>query len=175
MYRRILLALDGSECSRRALDEAIAIARIAGSVVEAVSVVAQGMEFVDIDSGFVDDYERETASYKDASAALEEAGMRFRNEGVTANIRMIDSCGAEVPDVIALAAEEGNVDLIVMGTHGRRGLKRLLLGSVAEAVVRIASAPVMLVRAPDAPRYRREQAPAGATAGRPAGGEQHAE
>jgi nucleotide-binding universal stress UspA family protein len=110
--------------------------------------VAHGMQLIDIDSGFVDERERETASYKMASIALEEANLRLRKEGITATVRMIDSCGAEIANVIALAAEEGDVDLIVMGTHGRRGLKRLLLGSVAEAVLRNANAPVMLVPAP---------------------------
>jgi nucleotide-binding universal stress UspA family protein len=147
MYKRILLALDGSRCSRRALDEAIAIAQDAHAVVEAVSVVWQGMRLADVDSGFVDEYETETASYREASVALEEAGVRLREAGVTASVRMIDSCGADVVDVLALAADECGADLIVMGTHGRRGLKRLLLGSVAEAVVRTAHQPVLLVRA----------------------------
>ncbi|GAB7524586.1 universal stress protein [Paraburkholderia sp. 2C] len=147
MYKRILLALDGSRCSRRALDEAVAIARNAHAVVEAISVVWQGMKLADVDSGFVDEYETETASHKEASVALEEAGARLREAGVTASVRMIDSCGANVADVVALAADECSADLIVMGTHGRRGLKRLLLGSVAEAVVRTARQPVLLVRA----------------------------
>jgi nucleotide-binding universal stress UspA family protein len=150
MYKRILLALDASRCSRRALDEAISLARVSGAVVEAVSVVSHGMKLVDVDSGFVDEYQTETASYKQASVALEEAAARFRREGVTGTVRMIDSCGVEVSSLIALAADEADAELIVMGTHGRRGVKRLLLGSVAEAVVRTANQPVLLVRAPAA-------------------------
>jgi nucleotide-binding universal stress UspA family protein len=150
MYKRILLALDGSRCSRRALDEAIGIARVSGAVVEAVSVVSHGMKLVDIDSGFVDEYQTETASYKEASVALEEAAARFRREGVTGTVRMLDSCGVEVSSLIALAADEADAELVVMGTHGRSGLKRLLLGSVAEAVARTASQPVLLVHAPAA-------------------------
>jgi nucleotide-binding universal stress UspA family protein len=149
MYKRILVALDGSRCARRALDEAIAIAREAGAVIEAVSVASHGLNLVDIDSGFVDERELDTASYEEASNALEEARMRFRGEGVVGNVRAINSYGAGVADVLAIAAEESGADLIVMGTHGRRGLKRLLLGSVAEAVVRTAGQPVLLVRAVD--------------------------
>jgi len=67
---------------------------------------------------------------------------------VTGGIRMIDSHGASVSDVLALAAEASDADLIVMGTHGRRGVRRLLLGSVAETVARTVSLPVLLVHAP---------------------------
>jgi nucleotide-binding universal stress UspA family protein len=148
MYRRILLALDGSRCARRALDEAIDVAAAAGAVVEAVSVVAPAMKLADVDSGFIDERELDTASHAEAEMALEEARLQFARRGVTGGVRMIDSHGASVSDVLALAAEASDADLIVMGTHGRRGVKRLLLGSVAEAVARSASRPVLLVHAP---------------------------
>ncbi|MFC0397304.1 universal stress protein [Paraburkholderia rhizosphaerae] len=153
MYKRILVALDGSRCARRALDEAIAIAARAHAVVEAVSVVSHGLTLVDIDSGFVEEHVVETASYKEAAAALEEAEQQFREHDVTGTARMIDSNGSTVAEVLTLAAESCGADLIVMGVHGRRGLKRLLMGSVAEAVLRATNRPVLLVRAaaPESP------------------------
>jgi nucleotide-binding universal stress UspA family protein len=151
MYKRILLALDGSRCARQALDEAIDLATATGAVVEAVSVVSPGMKLADVDSGFVDEWERDTASYVEANLALEEARLQFSRRGVTGGVRMVDSHGASVADVLALAAEASEADLIVMGTHGRRGIRRLLLGSVAEAVARSVSRPVLLVHAPPQP------------------------
>jgi nucleotide-binding universal stress UspA family protein len=148
MYKRILLALDGSRCARCALDEAIDLAVVAGAVVEAVSVVSPGMKLADVDSGFIDERELDSASCAQAELALEEARLQFARRGVTGGIRMIDSHGASVSDVLALAAEASEADLIVMGTHGRRGVRRLLLGSVAETVARTVSLPVLLVHAP---------------------------
>jgi nucleotide-binding universal stress UspA family protein len=148
MYRRILLALDGSRCARHALDEALGLAVAAGAIIEAVSVVAPGIKLADVDSGFIDERELDTVSYAEAEAVLEEARLQFARRGVAGGVRMLDSHGASVADVLVLAAEASGADLIVMGTHGRRGVKRLLLGSVAEAVARSANRPVLLVHAP---------------------------
>jgi nucleotide-binding universal stress UspA family protein len=147
MYKRILAALDGSRGARCALDEAIQIARMSGAVIEAVSVVDRGTRLVDLDDGFADECERDAVSYEESALAQQQALALFEREGVTGNVRMLDSRGADVADVLALAAVECGADLIVMGTHGRRGWRRLLLGSVAEALLRTTTRPVLLVRA----------------------------
>jgi nucleotide-binding universal stress UspA family protein len=65
-----------------------------------------------------------------------------------------ESAGARIADVIVERAKRWRSDLIVMGTHGRRGVSRMLMGSDAELVVRNASAPVLLVRAGGRARSR---------------------
>ncbi|MET3820800.1 universal stress protein [Burkholderia ambifaria] len=83
--------------------------------------------------------------------AVSDAEAAFRLSGVRGIARTIDAGGADISDVPARAAAECDADLIVMGTHGRRGARRALLGSVAESLVRIADRPVLVVRAgPDA-------------------------
>jgi nucleotide-binding universal stress UspA family protein len=74
---------------------------------------------------------------------------------VKADIRMLDSHALRVCDVIVDEAKKWRADLIVMGTHGRRGMTRMLLGSDAEGVLRNTPVPVLLVRAADQAGGRR--------------------
>jgi nucleotide-binding universal stress UspA family protein len=80
------------------------------------------------------------------ATAISDAETAFRLSGIRGIAKTIDACGADISDVLARAAAECDADLIVMGTHGRRGLRRALLGSVVEALVRIADRPVLVVR-----------------------------
>jgi nucleotide-binding universal stress UspA family protein len=77
---------------------------------------------------------------------LTQAAARVRRQGVEVDSVMIESLGAAAADLIVEQARLWPADLIVMGTHGRRGLVRVAMGSDAENVVRITSAPVLLVR-----------------------------
>lgn len=81
----------------------------------------------------------------DAERALENLRLRAVKEGITAEPLAVEGIA---PDLIVAAARSRHADLIVMGTHGRTGLKHLLLGSVAERVVRTAECPVLTVRIP---------------------------
>ena len=148
--RRILCPIDFSDYSRRALDHAIAIARWYGSTVTALHVfsptpvAAYGtspevfapivLTAVDRDQLLAD-----TKAFVAAEAAPGITIEAVVREGTTA---------AEILD----QASDMNADLLVMGTHGRSGFERLLLGSVAEKVLRKASCPVLTVprRLPDA-------------------------
>jgi nucleotide-binding universal stress UspA family protein len=80
---------------------------------------------------------------KEAQAALEERAARVRDRVTVAPVRL--EVG-DARDVIDRSAEQIGADLIVMGTHGRRGIRRALLGSVAESVVRTAPCPVLTMR-----------------------------
>ncbi|RAE95779.1 universal stress protein, partial [Burkholderia multivorans] len=82
----------------------------------------------------------------EAAIAVSDAETAFQLAGVRGIAQTIDACGENVSDVLARAAAEYDADLIVIGTHGRRGVRRLLLGSVAESLVRIADRPVLVVR-----------------------------
>jgi nucleotide-binding universal stress UspA family protein len=87
--------------------------------------------------------------------ALEEASALAKKARVEVNTAMVEARGRPVSDLILADARKFGADLIVMGTHGRRGLNRLLLGSDAERVLRQASVPVLLVRAQQAERRRK--------------------
>ncbi|CAM2172277.1 Universal stress protein A [Burkholderia latens] len=122
--------------ARLALDEAISLARVSGSLVIATCVVSDAPRLTDVDSGYID---QRGPARLDAETAFQLLGVR----GIA---QTIDACGEDISDVLARAAAECDADLIVMGTHGRRGVRRALLGSVAEPLVRIADRPVLVVR-----------------------------
>ena len=77
---------------------------------------------------------------------LDEAAAPLVEQGIEVETVLLEGSDERVAEVIARRAREAGVDLVIMGTHGRRGVNRLLLGSDAEHVARIAHAPVMLVR-----------------------------
>jgi nucleotide-binding universal stress UspA family protein len=90
--------------------------------------------------------------------ALDEASALAKKSGISADVAMIEARGRAVSDSILEDARKSRADLIVMGTHGRRGLNRLLLGSDAERVLREARIPVLLVRQQE-PQRRRTRKP----------------
>ena len=151
MYQRIFAALDGSRSARLALDEAISLARESGRLVIAMCVVSDAPRQAEVDSGYIDRRDPAGLDADKAAIAVSDAETAFRLSGVRGIAQTIDACGENVSDVLARAAAECDADLIVMGTHGRRGVRRALLGSVAESLVRIADRPVLVVReGPDA-------------------------
>lgn len=146
MYKHILVAVDGSRSGRRALDEAVKIAKATGAKVEALFVVEQAARLVDISSGFAEEQTRHAAHNDTATLALDEASELFKREQIEGSTRAADSGGEEIAAVIYRIAAEEDADLVVMGTRGLSGVKRILLGSVAETYLRVADRPVMLVR-----------------------------
>ena len=147
MYKQILVAVDGSRSGRRALDEAVKIAKATGGNVQALCVVRHPARLADVNPGFAEEQARSSAENDAATAALEEAKTVFAQAQVAGTTRAADASGEEIAVVISRIAAEEGADLVVMGTRGRSGVKRLLLGSVAESFLRMADRPVMLVRA----------------------------
>lgn len=145
MYTKILAAVDGSRGGRRALEEAVRIAKVTGGTVVAVSIVAHASQLADTNSSFAAEPDNKAVSAM-VTAMLEEAKAVFAQEHVSGTTRAVDTYGEEVASAIQRIAAEDDIDLIVMGTHGRSGMKRLLLGSVAESLLRMADRPVLLVR-----------------------------
>jgi len=80
---------------------------------------------------------------------LEQARTLVAASGVKVDTLLFDSLATRVSDTVVEQAKAWDADLIVIGTHGRRGVKRLMLGSDAEQIVRMAPVPVLLVRAPE--------------------------
>ena len=146
MYKRILVPLDGSETSTKALTAALQLARLSGGRVRLVHVVEE-LAYL---SGF-DQY----GGYSgDLIAIMRENGAKILNDGmaiaqsagVEADNMLYDNFGERVGEVVADAAKRWNADLIVVGTHGRRGVGRVLMGSGAEQIIRLAPVPVLVIR-----------------------------
>jgi nucleotide-binding universal stress UspA family protein len=140
MYESILVPTDGSDGAWAALDEAVELAARFDATVHSLSVVDT------------------TAAYADTGGAelmnaLEQAGTRTTAEAQeraeAADVEVVTTVEPGTPHRTILAyADDHDVDLVVMGTRGRTGLERYLLGSVTEKVVRTADIPVLTVRAP---------------------------
>jgi nucleotide-binding universal stress UspA family protein len=146
MYERILVAVDGSERARLALAEALKLAQAMHSEVLAVCVVTHTAQLVDIGGGFVEDNRTRRAVSEAATKALDDAREMLATRQVAGSVRAIDAYGESIAHVLTRAADEFDAQLIVMGTHGHTGMRRLLLGSVAESLLREASVPVLLVK-----------------------------
>ncbi len=145
MFQRILVAVDGSHTAESALQEAIKLAKELGAQLRVVYVVDE----VSLNWPEGGDLETVKETFRKSSRKiLEKADAELRKTGMTAETKMleIETFGHRVADMIAAEAEAWPADLIVIGTHGRRGLNRLLLGSVAEGVARVAAKPVLLIR-----------------------------
>lgn len=146
MYKRILVAVDGSDTSQLALQEAVKLTRESDGQLRIVHVVDE-VTF-DLYREVVDPGEIQKAITKSGEAILSKAQTAVRAAGVKTETRLlkIEKLGRRVTDMIAQEADAWPADLIVIGTHGRRGFNHLLMGSVAEGVVRIATKPVLLIR-----------------------------
>ncbi|WP_168789032.1 universal stress protein [Paraburkholderia aromaticivorans] len=145
MYKRILVAIDGSQAAQLALGEALKIAQAAQATVTAVFVDEHVAQMVDVGTGLVEEQATSTAVAA-AMATLEDARALFEQCNVRGLTRTIDAYGEDIVTVLCRLAEECEADLVVMGTHGRQGIGRMLLGSVAEAFLRRAGMPVLVVR-----------------------------
>jgi nucleotide-binding universal stress UspA family protein len=150
MYKKILVPVDGSAAANRGLDEAIRAAKAFGGALRLVHVANELILADDSSAGL---------SYATLSGAVREIGRRIlaqaeekaRSQGVSAESELVEAIGGRTADFIVDRAKQWPADLIVMGTHGRRGLRRLALGSDAELVLRYAPGPVLFVReAPEA-------------------------
>lgn len=146
MYKKIFAALDGGRSASVALDEAIKIAETFGATVTAVCVVEHKPRLVDVDTAYVEPQDDDSSATDIATRVLADAKARLAQHRVEGLVRAIDSYGEDIAEVLMRTAAECDADLIVMGTRGRYGLRRLLLGSVAESLLRIADRPVLLRR-----------------------------
>jgi nucleotide-binding universal stress UspA family protein len=146
VYQRILVAVDGSKTSDRALQEAIRLARDQDAALRIIHVIDTAPLSWDMDLNQIQEIQGTLRSI--GQSTIEQAQTTTRSGGITAEARLveIDIPGTRVASRIADEAKAWPADLLVIGTHGRRGLNHLLLGSVAEGVVRVSPMPVLLVR-----------------------------
>jgi nucleotide-binding universal stress UspA family protein len=146
MYHKILVPVDGSETSTRGLNEAIRLAKTHGGELRLVHIVNEFILDVTYSPGLYPQNLIESLR-AGGKAILDTAQTAAQHAGIKAECVMLESIGGVPADFILAQAKEWKADLIVMGTHGRRGLLRLALGSNADLVVRGATMPVMLIRA----------------------------
>jgi nucleotide-binding universal stress UspA family protein len=148
MHKNILVAIDSSTTAQKALDESIHLAGALGakiSIAHAVDEAALAQHGMGLGS-YID--------IEKAKGEIRESGVRLLNEavaraseaGIQAEPLLIESTDRRVAEMIADAARNSGADLIVVGTHGRRGFERMLVGSVADNLVRIAETSILLVR-----------------------------
>jgi nucleotide-binding universal stress UspA family protein len=147
MYRRMFVPVDGSPASNLGLRHALGLAKDQGARVRFLNVI-DDMLIAPMADGFaVADTTMLFDSLRASGAkALDQGARLAKSANVRADTVLVESKGRPVSDVILEQADEFGADVIVMGTHGRRGLNRLLLGSDAERVLRDAHTPVLLVR-----------------------------
>lgn len=149
MYQRILVPVDGSATSKRGLQEAIRLAALTHGRLRLLHVVdelsfALGMSAY---AGYAGEWVGELREA--GTRLLEEAKTAAQAAGIEADVALFDSFSGSVHELITEEAKRWHADLIVIGTHGRRGVGRLVMGSSAENVLRFSTVPVLLVRAPD--------------------------
>lgn len=147
MYKRILVPVDGSDTSQAGLEHAILLAKDQGAALKMLHVVHDYL---------VADGRHALASSGQMLRELKERGQTVLAEAVTlaqrrgveAEAVLVESPLGPVGAAIADYATQWPADLIVIGTHGRRGVRRLVMGSDAEYVVRTTTVPALLIRGP---------------------------
>lgn len=146
MYKRILVPVDGSPTSNQALATAIQLATAFGAHLRLIHVVEEMAYLSGYDqyggySGELIKIMRETGA-----KILEEGLATAKAAGLEADTMLFDKFGERLAETVCDGAKLWGADLIVLGTHGRRGVGRLLMGSGAEQIIRIAPVPVLVVR-----------------------------
>jgi nucleotide-binding universal stress UspA family protein len=155
VYQRILVPIDGSPTAARGLAEAIKLGRLTGAQLRLIHVVdelsfalgaSQGMTLTGDMLGML----------REAGAEiLAQGAASVKAAGLAVDTTLKDSFAGRVSDLVVEEAGVWPADLIVLGTHGRRGVGRLFMGSDAETIVRSATVPVLLVRAEAPPAASR--------------------
>ncbi len=146
MYKNILVAADGSATSDKALTEAINLAKDQHARLKIVYTIDDASIFTAAD---VPDAVGIEQSWIDAGhKILEKAKQKANAAGLEAETKLLqtDIMGEKISDAIVNEAKAWPADLLVAGTHGRRGLSHLLMGSVAEGIVRVSPVPLLLIR-----------------------------
>ena len=146
MYKRILVPIDGSPTSNKALDAAVQLAREGSGSLRVIHVLD--------DLAYISGYEYHrgdlVALARDEGAKILANALSFaKAASVEADSRLVESGGKRLGDTVAQEAREWKADLVAVGTHGRKGVSRVLLGSGAEQVIRTAAVPVLVIRADD--------------------------
>lgn len=142
LFKKILVPVDGSQTASKALDYALKLAQADQAELRLVYCIDE----LSLLSNH--EYSGEMAQLaRENGHKVLESGMALASTAkVKADTRLIDRVGQRLGESVADAAGEWGADLVVLGTHGRRGIGRVLLGSGAEQVMRMSPVPVLMVR-----------------------------
>jgi nucleotide-binding universal stress UspA family protein len=146
MYRKILVPVDGSATSDLGLQEATKLAKLTGSrmrllhVVDVLSLAMTGEGMVGAAGDLLN------AARESGRTILRRAEASVQAAHLPVDTVLHENTSGRVAEIVAEEAASWGADLVVLGTHGRRGVGRLILGSDAEQVLRLAPVPVLLVR-----------------------------
>ena len=146
MYQRILVPVDGSSTSAQGLSEAISIAKLTAGRIRLLHVIREPFPAIAIDAALCAAAEIHGLARDAAERIIARATEQVEAQGIAVDSQWLDSFDGRVCDLVVQAAQAWEADLIVIGTHGRRGVGRMLLGSDAEQILRLAPVPVLLVR-----------------------------
>lgn len=150
MFKRIVIPVDGSETANKALVVALQMASETGGSVRIIHVI-EGSDYISIAMQTESSAGGPTDSIQLAAQRVLDAALALAQPyGVAVDTKLFDTFDGRLADAVGHAATEWQADLIVVGTHGRRGIGRMLLGSGAEQIMRQAPIPVLVIRAQDA-------------------------
>jgi nucleotide-binding universal stress UspA family protein len=151
MFKRILVAVDGSTTAARGLKLAIELARDQGASLTVLHVIDEMAALAPMASSYVPPSVVDSmieSLQKAGRKLLDHARAAAGKRDVAARAVLVDAAGNTVAGAILGELRKQKADLLVLGTHGRRGVQRLLVGSDAEVVLREANVPVLMVRSP---------------------------
>ena len=144
MYKRILVPIDGSDTSNLALKEAMALAKDQHSTLRLFHVVDLTTAYSIVNAPHV--VEHQSALQAEGQKVVAGASELILAAAIEFDSKRVTTFDKRIHDLIEEEANQWPADLIVIGTHGRRGIQRLFLGSVAEGLARITRRPLLLIR-----------------------------
>jgi nucleotide-binding universal stress UspA family protein len=145
VYRNILVPIDGSSTAARGLTEATALAKDQGATIRLIHVINELVLMTSFEAAAYSGEFLKTLR-DSGQQILDRAQQQVATAGVTVESVLVEALGGQAGRAISNDAAQWPADLIVLGTHGRRGLSRVLMGSDAEQVVRLVRVPVLLIR-----------------------------
>jgi nucleotide-binding universal stress UspA family protein len=144
MYKQILVPIDGSDTSNLALKHAIALAKDQHSTLRLFHVVDLTPAYSSVSAPHV--VERQNALQAEGQKVIADCSALVLAAGIQCDSKCVTTSDKHTYNLIEQEANRWPADLIVIGTHGRRGIRRMFLGSVAEGLARISHKPMLLIR-----------------------------
>ena len=149
MYKRILVPVDGSGTARRGLEEAIALAGLTGGQLRLLHVVDELSVAMSMSGQGVVSPDLYQLLREGGEQVLADALATAQARKVVADTVLIEGFSGRLCDHVLEQARQWGADIVVLGSHGRRGVGRLVMGSDAEQIIRTAQVPVLVVRSVD--------------------------
>jgi nucleotide-binding universal stress UspA family protein len=150
MFERILVPIDGSATSNRGVREAIAVAKLTSARIKLMHVFERPLLGIGSEAALLSVDDLYNVARDAGRHLLSDAAASVKAAGIPVDEQLLEHSGKRLCEQVADIANEWRASLIVLGSHGRRGLRRMLLGSDAEQILRTAPVPVLLVRGSEA-------------------------